>query len=97
MGITVKKAKNSVTFVFSGPVGIEHAGEFLGLVKKSIGSSITLDMSKAEYIDTSIAQIILALCEEARKRGNGFNAISPSAPLFAALTNNFREFKLGIN
>lgn len=96
MGIKLKKAKGGVTFVFAGCVGIEHAVEFHGLARKNAGTSITVDLREAESVDTSIAQIILALGVEAKRNGEVFQVIKPPALLLEALSRT-GGLKVSIN
>lgn len=96
MWIKLKKAKGGVTFVFTGCVGIEHAAEFHGLARKNTGPLITVDLQKAESVDTSIVQIILALGAEAKKSGKGFQIIQPPALLLEALSST-GGLKVSIN
>lgn len=85
MGITIKKARHSVMFVLDERVGIEHAVSFHTLVKENIDRSLSIDMTKLEYIDTSIIQVILAAKESAGRNGKVLRIISPPASLVGIL------------
>lgn len=85
MAISCRRTKKGAFFIMEDRVSIEDASAFHAGLKENLDRPLIIDMSRTEYIDTAIVQLILAAKEAAKKRGIGLRIISPPQPLLEAI------------
>ena len=77
MGIMCKKMKKEVFFEVRDRADMTDAADFLEWLKRYAGMPVTIDMSGASHVHTSIVQIIVALYKESQKKGIGLRLMAP--------------------
>lgn len=80
--------KGEVRIEIEGRVGIEDALELYIRLKESLvgAKTLTMDMTKAERVDTSIVQLMLVSKNEVCGRGGSFIMLNPSAEVIKMLS-----------